>query len=275
MRAVFLPLAALLVPALVAGQSTRPASEWPKLERAAQERVQQLFENLARNEPELTAKAEQELLGLGPAAAPLLLNRISDQPTNFNASLCLVLDATTRVEHTALLARFAKDRRVNLRRYVVERLALLPDPAMRPVLEAATKDKDAEVVFRAHLGLVAIGQWSSLEPVFERAQAEWREMGALIHRATAPARGPAPSQWLLDRMARGEVRTKVAGLRMLRALGAKESAPALRPYLTTEEHLVKKEAINALRVMVDGEKPLEDLSVFQAIEMAKTWSARL
>jgi hypothetical protein len=38
---------------------------------------------------------------------------------------------------------------------------------------------------------------------------------------------------------------------------------------------VRVAAINALRGIVDGQEPLEELSVFGAIELAKTWKVRV
>jgi hypothetical protein len=54
----------------------------------------------------------------------------------------------------------------------------------------------------------------------------------------------------------------------------KEQASLLRHYLEASDHTVKKEAINTARVL-HGEPPLENLPVFQAIEMSKEWLKKL
>jgi len=64
-------------------------------------------------------------------------------------------------------------------------------------------------------------------------------------------------------------------LRLLRSLAPKELTGPIVPFLDHEFQGVKKEAINTLRVIVDGAEPLEELSAFQAIEMANEWKKRL
>jgi len=66
----------------------------------------------------------------------------------------------------------------------------------------------------------------------------------------------------------------VAVLRMLAGCGEKEQAGRLRGFLDDEDNTIRVTAINALRGMVDGELPIEDLAAFEAIEMASVWKGR-
>ena len=56
--------------------------------------------------------------------------------------------------------------------------------------------------------------------------------------------------------------------------GEKAQAARLRPLLDDEDNAIRVAAINALRGMVDGEPPIEDLAAFEAIEMAAAWKGR-
>jgi TPP-dependent pyruvate/acetoin dehydrogenase alpha subunit len=47
------------------------------------------------------------------------------------------------------------------------------------------------------------------------------------------------------------------------------------PYLDSEDNSIRVAAIDALRGIVDGDGPMEQQSVFRAIEMAKLWKLRL
>ena len=67
---------------------------------------------------------------------------------------------------------------------------------------------------------------------------------------------------------------QMAGLRLLRFLAIKEQKVLLRSYLESPDFAVKREAINTVRVL-HGEKPLEKLSSFQAINLAKQWLGKL
>ena len=54
-----------------------------------------------------------------------------------------------------------------------------------------------------------------------------------------------------------------------------KTAPVVGLHLDSDDNQVRVAAINALRGIVDGQGPLEELSVFGAIELAKTWRARV
>ena len=49
------------------------------------------------------------------------------------------------------------------------------------------------------------------------------------------------------------------------------------PHLDSEDAIVKKEAINTLRVIVDGKKPLplKELTAFRLPQLISEWKARL
>jgi hypothetical protein len=197
-----------------------------------------------------------------------LISRLSDNAPKVNVRVARVLDAVTAKEHAPLLADAHKSRIAAVRRYVVARMAALHAVDHADVHRKLLKDGDPEVAFGAALGLAAAGETAQLEPVLVRCVAEWPELGARVTHALAPAKGEASSRWLLDRIAGKKDLEQIAGLRLLRAVGVKEHAAEIRKLLDASSHQVKKEAINALRVIVDGEPPIEDLSVFQVIEMA-------
>ena len=257
-------------------QQIAAAQSWPKLDAKTQERLSVLWENLLRKEDELTKKSEQEFVSIGAGAASYLLNKLTDSENkNCNETLFRVLDQITAPPHAALLAPFARDKRVCVRRYVVGRLALFHDPASADVFKAAAKDKDAEVVYRAQLGLLGLADKSALEPVLTRCADEWGDVGELTLKAIAPARGIELGNAALRRVDEGDAKLKIAGLRLLRALGTKSHAHGIAIYLDAEDNAIKKEAINALRVIVEGQPALEELSVFEAIEMAKEWKKKV
>ena len=83
--------------------------------------------------------------------------------------------------------------------------------------------------------------------------------------------------WLQKRIRNGKLMEQVTGLRLMRALAPKEMGRSILPYLDSEDYIIKKEAVNALRVVVDGKKPfpLTELTVFRIQQLRKEWKARL
>jgi hypothetical protein len=268
----WLAAALALAPALCAQQPRKPA--WPTLPRAQAERATQLFANLMANNAELRAAAEEELAAMGAGAAPLLMARLSDHATNINPALLRVLERVTEPVHAPLLAREAASRKVALRRFALQRLAVFHSADLAPVFRAAVRDGDPHVVFAAQLGLAGLGDFEFMEAIFERCMKDWSAAAPLVAPALAGARGEPGTRWVLERIATGGVRAQIAGLRLLRALGVRQAAARIAAFLDSEEHNVKKEAINALRAIVDGAPPLEELSVFDAIELAREWKKR-
>ena len=111
--------------------------------------------------------------------------------------------------------------------------------------------------------------------VFAACAEDWRSRVGIVSAVLPAARGSEGADLVLDRMPADDIAARVTGLRLLRSLAPKHYAGILAVYLDHEQSNVKKEAINALRVVVDDDPPLENLSVFQAIELAQQWRARL
>jgi hypothetical protein len=256
-------------------QAAAPATAWPKLDAKQDERLRVLYANLLRNEEQLTKKSEAELVTLGAGVVEYLFKRFTDSEKNCNESLVRVLDQVTGPQHAALLAPLARDKCTAARLWVVGRIASFHDAAMASVLKNATKDKDKEIAYRGQLGLVAIGDKEAVGPVLARCADEWADVGELTLKLIAPGRSLELGNVALRKVDEGEAKFKIAGLCLLRALGIKSHAHGIAVYLDAEDSAVKKEAINALRVIVDGQPALDQLSVFDAIEMAKEWKKKV
>jgi hypothetical protein len=260
-------------PAQVAPPAARLA-EWPSLKDTDKERVLALAGQFKKADADLHAAATKQLLDLGAGAAPLLFQQVSDRAENQNAQICAVLDTMLDRRHAALMARECKKPRVELRRYLIRRLCTFTDPELLPVLQAATKDKDEATAFYAALGALALQQRDAVAPVMAYTKRHWPEVGDLVAAVLPAARSQEVGEWLFAAIATAPAADQMAGLRLVRYLATKEQAAQLRRYLESADHTVKKEAVNAARVL-HGEPPLENLPVFQAIELSKHWLQKL
>lgn len=281
MRHVPVAVLSVLLPALLAAPAAgqqdgkpppKPAAkleQWPPLADLARDKAIGLVAQF-RKDAHLHADARTALVALGDQVVPLLFSLVSDRADNVNEQLFSVFDQLLGPQHSALLAREHKNSRAALRRYVALRLCKLVEPPLQPVLEAMCKDKDAEVVFLANVGLLALRQQSALQPVLQRVRSDWSGCRELLAAVLPAARARTSGQWLLDLAAKATAVEQMNALRLLRWLGTKDHALAIKAYLAAEDNNVKKEAINALRV-IHGEEPLENLPVFQVIGLAKEW----
>ncbi|MCA8947904.1 MAG: HEAT repeat domain-containing protein [Planctomycetes bacterium] len=252
------------------GQRVEKLEEWPALGRQDVDRLLGSLKQFHKEDEELWDGARKNLVALGEAGMPLLMQKVTDRGDNVNPQIFLVLDEVLAPRHAALMAREIKKPKVELRRYLVRRIARFHDRDMLPVLQAVTKDKDPDIAFHAALGALALGDRAALEPVLEYSKSRWDEIGDEVATVLPAARGREAGNWVFELIAKRPPGDQMAGLRLARYLATKDHHLMLRTYLNANEHSVKKEAINALRVM-NGEEPLEKLTVFQVIEMAKEW----
>lgn len=256
-----------------AAQASAKLDKWPALKSTDTDRANAMLAQF-RKDPSLHAGAADGLVAIGDAVAPLLFQKVTNLPDNTNAQVFGVLDRVVGPQHAALLARMAKHKVTEVRRYVLQRLCRFRDADMVPVLEAATKDADAEVAFQASLGLVALGRRAGLDALLARSRSDWSGMKKDAEEVLPLARGAEPGSWLIEQMAKASPVDRAAGLRLMRYLGAKDQSGSLKAYLDNEDRTVVKETVNALRCM-NGEPALENLSVFDGINMAKAWKAKL
>jgi hypothetical protein len=253
-----------------------PKPAWPELPAAEAETAKLRLRRLDAAEAEVAAAAEAELVAMGAGVAPLLLSQLGNRRPTAPEALRRILHRVVEPVHAPLVAERADSKAPLLREWSVEFLALQHDGRWREVLARAFEAEDRELRFRAALGLAALGDQDALATVFAQCQEqEWRDHAELVQRALAPARSSEMAEWLVRHMPRDDERARITGLRLMRALAPKEYAGVVATYLDAEQHAVKKEAINTLRAVVDGAAPLENLSVFQAIDQAKKWKERI
>lgn len=285
-RAAAMLAASLLVTAAAGAQQPAPQkppaaqetkgklSEWPPLKDTDNERVLGLIGQFRKPNPQLGEDAKKQLIQLGDPAMPRLMQNVSDRADNVNPQLFAVLDEVLGKQHAALMARETKKPSTELRRYLTRRLCRFGDPDMAPIFEGLQKDKDESTVFYAQLGLLALKHKDALAPVLAYTKTRWNDVGALTAEVLTPARCRELGDAAFEAIAKAPAVDQMAGLRLLRFLMVKEQSVILRRYLEASEHTVKREAVNTARVL-NGEPPIENLSVFQAIEHAKQWLQKL
>lgn len=256
---------------------------WPELDSAERKQVELEISKLrkARTE-EMVVDAEAALKGSSAGAVPLILAGYArEQDATTRARLAEVMETLTDARHTRLLGQEFDHKQGAARVWCLRRAAAFPDPGLREEASAALarvqargERADPEERYAAALAAVSSGDTGGLEVLSKWADEAWHERGAELRTSLRAVRGPEATAVLTPGLA-GERGSCVAALRMLSAAGDDESVHAVAPYLASDDNQVRVAAINALRGIVDGDDPLEDLSVFRAIELAKTWQARV
>lgn len=273
-------LCALVAAAPTRGQEPARAerspklTEWPDLKKTGRDRARAVTKQLRSKKEPVRAAAVAKLVAMGAGVAPVLIPLVNDRPQNANEQLFEVLDQVTDARHAALLGRESQRNSVAWRRYLTRRLAGLRDAELLPLLKKQLKDKDEEIAFYAALGALALGDDAGLDVVLKAARQRWSEQRALIAATLTPARSTEVSLKVWGRIGSARSTDQMAGLRLLRYLATGDQKMMLRSYLGSSDFAVKRAAINTARVL-HGEAPIEKLSSFQAINLAKQWLQKL
>lgn len=254
---------------------------WPKPQKKDQ-LVTDIDRLVKASIPEMAEGGKQGIVAEGTAAVPFVLERYGkEKDEDVLKRMKDVLLEITAPEQTRLLAQDFAHRDVLHRTFALWRAAAWPDPQIKPQAEAAwakvqkqAEKADPDERYAAALCATSSGSLAAFEAVFEIAQKSWPKKGAELRVALEAVRGPEPTKTLLGKLG-GERKARIAALKMLAGCGDKSAIGALRPLLDDTDNEIRVVTINALRGIVDGDGPLDQLSAFESIEMAKKWKERI
>lgn len=258
---------------------------WPEVDEEA---IATEIDRLRKARTETMGEdARAKLIEAGAGVVPLLLPKLGvERDEKARQRIVSVLDGVTGAPHTRLLAASFDDRSAAIRIWSLRRVAAFPDGGVRPAAEKAVRTAEKrskrepdreEECFAAALCAASTGSFVGFDAICERAGEEWGEDGSVIHAALCALRGEEATKRIAPLLADQRPRQeKVTALRLLAACGEGNLATSLvRPILDSTDNSLRVAAINALRGIVDGDPPLDKLSVFEAIERANKWKARL
>ena len=267
-------------------QELERVAAWPEPGKGQKESIELDLERLrkARN-PELAELGRSGLGAAGAASATFCLRALGkEQDEAARARLAAVLDEITGAAHTRCLAPEFASKAPHVRLDSLRRASAFPDAGTREAAEAALararaakpSETRADELCAAALAVSASGSLAGFDVVLEEARTRWPQQAAAMRLALAGVRGAEATEAVSKAMAGADRTHLVAALNVLSACGERGTAPALaRPHLDSEDNSVLVAAINALRAIVDGAPPLENLSAFETIGEAKKWKARL
>lgn len=241
----------------------------------------------ARTE-EMGVQAGAALVAEGAGVVPYLLPAFGKEKDEAAlARIEGVLEAVTDARHTRLLAREFDHRAPVVRIWTLDRVAQFPDPGLREtaekrlgVVRAQARKLGAEEVYMAALCSTSTGSLAGIDLLIAQEPTSWTKGQVELRTILAPVRGPEATALVArgleaaDDAADGR-KQRISALRLLGGCGDPDSVRLVRPFLDSTDRGLQLAAINALRGIVDGDPPLEQLPVFEMIERANKWKARV
>jgi hypothetical protein len=257
-------------------------TEWPK--PADKDAVLLDVERLCKaRTPEMAVQAREALEAAGESTVPFLLDRMGKERDDAATKrLREVLITNTTAAHTRLLAKEFESRFATTRMFVLWRCAAFPDPEIRPAAEKAWgrieklgEKADPEERYATALCAASAGSIAGLEVLHVAAQKSWERRGTELRAAVEGARGPEATKVEIAKLEGADQKQKVAILRMLAGCGDASALPSIKRFLDDDDNQIRVAAINACRGIVENAPPEEQLPVFEAIEIAKKWKAKI
>jgi hypothetical protein len=289
-------LAGLLVPPALAQDPPKPAepaapaapakveylSAWPK--PADKDTLMTDIERLCKARTDEMGKlAHEALVATGAAAVPFLLDRYGrEKDEGAHERLYQALLEMIKPEQTRVLAKSFESKYLNERVMALWRAGVFPDKEIKAAAEAAfvrmekQGDKaDPDERYAAALCACSAGSIKGLDTLVAQAIKRWDKKGPEMRIALEGVRGPEATAVVGKRLAEDDRKVKVAALRLLGGCGDKSILGRIKPLLDETDNSIRVAAINACLGIVEGKQPIEGLSAFEAIEMAKKWKEKI
>ncbi len=166
-----------------------------------------------------------------------------------------------------LLRRYSDASRKDSRMFLEEQLALLE----KEKDEARKKALHYEIA----RGLAFRGQADQLDAIDAVIQADWLTRAHELRADFAGINRKPLADKAAEYLQRRPRKEKIASLHLFELFGDKDQAKKLLHFLSESDTSIRLAAIDACRVVVDGEAPLEKPSMTEIIERAESWKSRL
>lgn len=272
LEALLLP-ALLSLPAVAQDAAPVPPPELPAAKAAALERE---ITKLRNNNDPGRAKAEAEVIAYGRGAVPLLVKAGHTVHEGQRRGLVTCLLAVTTDEDRQLVAELLASPHIALRRFAARKAGELRRPELMEPLQPLLADPDEAVRVEAAIALVSNGHEEGL-PVAAPAMA-----GPLRERVQAALKGVAGkgrhdnvgAMLKIDPQREREEpdvtsKERLAAVDLLHAIGDQTAIDWLLRALDDSHNIVQRNAINALRDLLEQSGPMQGSSVFQQIKEAE------
>lgn len=276
------------------GRAAAAAEAPPALSTAEEARLLRTLKKLTTSKEAAREKAVEEVVAFGRGALPVLVEEASTSHPDKQAGLLACLLALADARDREIVAAAQQSEHVVLRRFAARKSGELGLPELVAGLPPLLEDEDPQVRREAALALVAQGDETGLEQVAAAwvatlpAPPDPRKGGpmpevdaeglALQARILAVLPGVADQgrhAALAALLQRDPVREKEqpaeaaaerrAGVAMLAAIGDDAAVLALASALDDPHNLVQRDAIDALRRILEDAGPFQGGSIFAQI----------
>jgi HEAT repeat protein len=267
----------------------------PELRSTDQQKVGRAFKKLTSRKDAARRAAMDDILAFGRGAVPMLVEEADTTSEAKRSSLTHCLLALTDMRDWDLVESQVQSPLLALRRFAARKAGELALVHLTDELLELLDDEDGEVRLESAIAVTALGDEAGLSALVDAHLPIFREellsrdpkakravdpthadQGARILAALPRLADVGLHQTLSSRLAidpkrvredpEGAAIERQAAIAMLRALGDRASRQALTKALDDPHNLVQRDAINALRQLLEDKSAFAGGSIFQQIE---------
>jgi len=250
-----------------------PPEPPPELSRLDRARLERALKTLRNSNAERRRATEQDIVEIGRGAIPELVDAATTDHEGKIDGLVTCLVALATIDDRELVAESLDSELVALRRFAVRKVGELGLPSHLDALEARLEDEDEDVRLSAGLALVANEREAAVTALVPHLDGPRRDE---ILRAVAGLRGAGPHTALRAMLSVDKQREKRdpegyaderrAVVAILHEIGDDAAVAGLARALDDPHNVVQRDAIDALRDLVEDKGPFEATSIFQQIK---------
>jgi hypothetical protein len=263
-----------------------PETEKPKPEKKKFARlsspdkkiVQAGFRDIEKGEEQEDVDAGiAKLIGIGEAAIPMCLDATDRMEKVGRAdAIRQVLDSILIDDDLALAWKsLRKKAPASVRVYLTRRYADSARKDAAAFLKPLLASENSAQAYEAARGLVLRGHTEPLAKIESEVRSRWLKESATFRADFAGVNREPLSAAVTPLLNGTRLKEKLAALRMFEMFGIKEDAPLLAHFLSESDTSLRLAAINACRVVIAEEAPLDRPSMTEIIERAEVWKTKL
>ncbi|MCP4092903.1 MAG: hypothetical protein GY747_05575 [Planctomycetes bacterium] len=269
-----------------ADATQEPGTEKPKPEKKKFARLSSPNKKIVQGGLRDIEKGEEQeeveegvaaIIAIGEAAIPMCLDATARmEKVGREDAIWQVLDSILVNDDLALAWKVLKKKApANVRVYLTRRYADSERKDAAKFLQPLMESEDGAMAYQAARGLVLRGDTTAIAKIESQVRSRWLKESATFRADFAGVDRAPLSESVTPFLQRGRLKEKLAALRMFEMFGIKEHAPQLAAFLSESDTSLRLAAINACRVVLAGEKPLDRPSMTEIIERAEAWKAKL
>jgi HEAT repeat protein len=248
----------------------------PPLTPAEQAALDRLIKSLRASNATARAKTEKKVIAMGRGTIPYLMAKCDTDHEGKRAGLVTCLLAVADVRDRELVHVAIEHQWVTARRFGAAMAGRLALPHLLDLLPQLLDDEDEIVRLESALALVSNGRPDGLPTLVPNLRGPWRQrvLAALPGIAGHGTHAPLAKMLEIDKTRErddpeGATNERLAAVELLHRIGDEAASHLLIRALDDKHNVVQRDAINALRDLLEGQGPMKSSSIFQQINEVK------